>query len=243
LHERYFKKHNMKIDKYNLKQLREMVNSRYKNDYFAERNTTDNKRIKSFINESKLIKRYVSTGNILDIGCSTGEFYEYLNWNGNIFGVEISEYAASFAKKRGITMSKDIPEKKGYFDAVILRGTIQHLDTPFLTLQMINFVLKPDGYLFILATPNTNCIYYKIWEELPALDSKLNFLIPSDKMLINALYNIDFNFVDIRYPYLNSPYRNLLKDHLKFILKLFGFKYSFPFYRNMMDIIFQKKHR
>lgn len=37
-----------------------------------------------------------------DVGCSTGEFLEYINWDGERYGMEISDYAKQKAEEKGI---------------------------------------------------------------------------------------------------------------------------------------------
>jgi SAM-dependent methyltransferase len=212
----------------------------YDDSYFDDRKGFDKKRQLSFKLEKVFINKYINKGKILDIGCSTGEFIDSLCWDGDTFGTDISEFAIKEAKKKGISFKYNQTNTVEFFDLVVLRGVIQHLDTPFLTLNQIYDCLKPGGYIIFLATPNTNSIYYKIWKTLPALDSPRNFYIPSDIDLINVLTNIGFEFKDIRYPYLEGPYSNVLLDHFKFLLKFFGFKVSFAFWHNMMELIFRK---
>ena len=48
---------------------------------------------------------------------------------------------------------------------------------------------------------------------------KTNYFIPNDKWLIQAMNNIGYTFLDIEYPYLNSPYSSLVREHLKFLFK------------------------
>ena len=67
-----------------------------------------------------------------------------------------------------------------------------------------------------------------------------NYYIPSDKWLINAMENIGFKLVEKRYPYLKSPYSNPIMDHIKFLLKMIGVNTKFPFWKNSMDLIFEK---
>jgi len=212
----------------------------YKDSYFKDRELNDPLRLKSFDLELKFLKKYILSGNVLDIGCSTGEFLKFAEWDGEKFGMEVSQHAIKLAEQSGISFTKDIFNTQDFFDLIIFRGTIQHIDTPFQYLIKSYDALKDGGYLVFLATPNANSLYYKIWNTLPFLAPKLNFYIPSDKDLINAMQNIGFNFIEVEYPYLRSPYSNPFKDHVKFILKLFGFKTKFPFWRNSMNIIFRK---
>ena len=52
--------------------------------------------------------------------------------------------------------------------------------------------------------------------------------------------NIGFKLVEKRYPYLKSPYSNPMVDHFKFVLKILGVNTKFPFWRNSMDLVFEK---
>lgn len=213
---------------------------KYPPEYYTERFGNDLKRQAAFKSEVQFIKKYIKSGTLLDIGCSTGEFIEALNWSGDIYGMEISSYAIKYAMQKGISFDKDIFNTKNYFDVIIYRGTIQHIDTPFKYLKYSYDALKDGGFLFIAATPNSNSIYYKLWNDLPFLSSKSNYYIPSDHSLINVLKNFGFDFVEIRYPYYKSPYASLLKDHIKFFLKLFCIPVKFAFWKSSMDIILKK---
>jgi len=215
-------------------------NQLYHKAYFAKRIGNDPKRAATFRSEKEFIVEYINSGILLDVGCSTGEFLDTLKWDGPKYGMEISDYAAAIAKEKGILFDRDLFNSQRYFDIIIFRGTIQHIDTPFLYMKKAYDALKPGGYLIFLATPNTNSIYYKLWNTLPFLDAPINFYIPSDKTLINALKNFGFTLVKIRYPYFKSAYASPLKDHVNFVRKLFGMKIAFPFWGNSMDLIFKK---
>ena len=66
-------------------------------------------------------------------------------------------------------------------------------------IKMAHRSLKKDGYLIFLATPNTNSILFRIKQDLPFLDPKLNFYIPGAKGLSNALSNFGFEVKKIDY--------------------------------------------
>jgi 2-polyprenyl-3-methyl-5-hydroxy-6-metoxy-1,4-benzoquinol methylase len=115
--------------------------------YFHKRNLNDELRLASFNSEKKLVMKYISSGNILDVGCSTGEMIEFYAWNGNAYGMEIVEYAIQEAKKRNISFDKDLTNTNNFFDVIIFRGTIQHVNTPFLYIKNALKALKPGGFL------------------------------------------------------------------------------------------------
>ena len=218
----------------------------YSSRYFKERNSTDMKRLISFKQELKFIERFSNINeNILDIGCSTGEFLQEIDWKGAKFGIEISEYAASLANTKGIKVVDNF-EILPSLDNIVYRGTIQHLYSPFESLQNAYDALRDNGMLYILATPNTSSILFRIFNDLPALDATRNFYLPSDSSLVNVCKMLGFEMVAIEYPYKQSPYSNFLLDHAKFlkniIYKIIGRQTNidFPFWRNMMNIAFKK---
>lgn len=215
----------------------------YQQGYFTTRAGNDPKRQAAFVQDAALIRKYVQRGNLLDVGCSTGEFIDALQWQGDCYGMEISDFAAGEARKRGVRFETHLGNAADFFDLVVFRGTIQHVDTPFLYMKQASVALKPGGYMFFLATPNANSLYYKLWNTLPALDPKMNFFIPADHVLVNALKNFGFDPVETRHPYLESPYASPWRDHWNFVLKCLGRDVRFPFWRNMMDVVVRKPQR
>lgn len=213
----------------------------YDDSYFEDRNLVDKKRINSFQQEVFFINKYIKNGCICDVGCSTGEFLREIKWPGERFGMEINDNAKKLAKDCGVRFDKDILNQELFFDIVVFRGVIQHLPNPFFYIQNAYKSLKPGGFIVFLATPNMNSIYYKLFNDLPMLENKLNFYIPSDKTLKNILMNFNFKVIETEKPYNKSPYANLLSDHYKFIKKvLFKTEDTFAFWGNSMNIIAQK---
>lgn len=211
----------------------------YGGDYFEDR-INDKLRDKMQIQEISRLKKFIpKKGRVLDIGCGLGEFLCLFDNNWDKYGSEISQYAIREAKKKGIKFR--IPNKTNYFDLIIFRGTIQHLDKPLSEIQKRIKQLKPGGYMVFLATPNTGGVYYRIFQDLPFLDPKRNFLIPSDKMFIQILENCGLKIKNIYYPYGETPYAHPLRDFSLFVLRLLGIankKHAFP--KNMMEIYAQK---
>ena len=214
----------------------------YNKNYFKNRNFNDDKRIRAFLNEKQFISNHLDlNGKVCDVGCSTGEFLETINWKGARYGMEISDHAKEIAKQFGVDFTKDILTENAFFDAVIFRGTIQHLPMPFHYISEAYKALKPGGFLVFLATPNANSLVYKLTNHLHILDPKLNFYIPSDTTLISNCENYGFKFLDIQKPYINSPYSNYISDHFKFLQMCLGLrKPDFSFWGNLMNVIFYK---
>ncbi len=210
----------------------------YAKEYYSGRLSNDTKRLLSFDLEGQLIRKYKHSGIVCDVGCSTGEFLNHIRWQGDKYGMEISEFARKEAEKTAISFEKNILTVNNYFDLIVFRGTIQHLPEPFLYIQKSFESLKSGGVVAFLATPNSNSIYYKLFNTLPFLAPELNFYIPSDLTLSSALNNFGFEIKEIQYPYVGSPYQKLISDHIKFLKKLvFRTDDKFAFYKSMMNLI------
>ena len=220
----------------------------YDDGYFEFRVGNDDKRLESFRLERRFIARNAKLeGACCDVGCSTGEFLQFLEWSGPMFGLEISSFAIKKAEEKGIKIipdSKDAPD----LDMVIFRGTIQHLDNPFKCIENLVQALKPDGKLFFLATPNAGSIYYRLFQDLPALDEPRNFYIPSYRSLKSVMKIYGFECVDEEFPYWQSPYSSPLLDMSKFsgklllaCLNLDHRQIQVPFFGSMMNLCFSRK--
>ena len=175
-------------------------------------------------------------------------------------GYQISQYKYPIVGEGNVTLDMPNGQKKigieivtdynviESLDWVIYRGTIQHLDSPFRSLSKAYNTLKKGGRLAILATPNINSIYYKLFNDLPALDSKRNFYLPSIESINNIMKIIGFEQEKVEFPYLKSPYSNVYSDFYIFFKKLIKKLFlnnvedndncSFP--GNMMNIIYKK---
>lgn len=103
-----------------------------------------------------LIRSYKSKGEILDYGCGTGAFLNFLQkrkWE--ITGVEPSKNARTIAEsflQKKVDHSLDaIVEKK--FDVITLWHVLEHIHDLENSIQKMKELLKEDGIIFI-AVPN-----------------------------------------------------------------------------------------
>jgi len=136
----------------------------YHRDSDYERYTSTFRNI--FLTRFHLIKKYVKTGRVLEIGSSTGVFLELFKENGyEVFGVEPSE-SSRVAVKKGLTIYKGYFEKltlpKNYFDVVILNHTLEHMDDPVFVLNKVKTLLKDGGIVFV-DVPNAGGLSAKIF--------------------------------------------------------------------------------
>lgn len=216
----------------------------YPPEYFADRNMTDRRRLESFEQEYQWMEASgvdCAHGTMCDVGCSTGEFLETVNWTGERYGMEVSAEARFFARRRGIRFRQNITNQRNFFDVVLFRGTIQHVDEPFRYIRCAFDALKPGGHIVFLQTPNADSLVYRLFGDLPALEPSRNWWIPSERTLKNALANAGFQHVATRKSYWLSPYANPLTDWLKFGAQFFRKsrpQFSWP--GNMMDTAWRK---
>jgi SAM-dependent methyltransferase len=215
----------------------------YGQDYFEGRLSNDTKRVAQFRSEAEFIRRYIRSGRAMDIGCSTSEFLEAIGWEDERFGMEISEFARAIAMEKGVRFDRDIFSETDFFDLVIFRGTIQHLDEPFKCMKYSYSALRPGGYVVFLATPNTNSPFYRLKKTLPFIDDPRNFYVPDDVGLQRSLRNFGFVVREVRYPYLGTPYADPLRDHWRFLRNLLSPRRTViphAFWRSSMEIVAQK---
>ncbi len=116
-------------------------------------------------------------GNLLDVGCSTGQFMYWAREKGfDCKGVEINKRTADIAKQNGFEVFngflQDAPFQKESFDVIFLGDIIEHVNEPRNFLNEAVSYLKKDG-LLIISTPNVNCF----WSWYTLLAYKL-FRIP-----------------------------------------------------------------
>lgn len=112
----------------------------------------------------------VKTGYMLEIGCSSGNYMEYvrsLGWN--VDGIEFSNKAAQIAINKGFNVkigaieNLGTPDKK--YDVIVAWMVMEHLHDPVKVLNNIKKWLKNDGYLVFLV-PDTDGAARRIFKNL-----------------------------------------------------------------------------
>jgi SAM-dependent methyltransferase len=92
---------------------------------------------------------------ILDFGCGTGAFLEYLDRFGSVIGVDADESAVSFCHARGRTevlhapLGSRLPFSDGAFDVVTTLDVIEHIEDDVAALAELRRVLRPGGLLLV----------------------------------------------------------------------------------------------
>jgi SAM-dependent methyltransferase len=123
-----------------------------------------------------LLKKYVTSGSVLEIGCSKGYLCNQLNKEGYFsIGGDISLTALRAAKNIEIACfdGETLPFKNQCFDVVLSINTIEHLPKPAKCIKEIFRVLKKNG-LFIAMTPDKDSLLGKIGRYLVKYTSLRN---------------------------------------------------------------------
>lgn len=111
----------------------------------------------------RMIKRYISQGSILDIGCGTGDFLNYFfrkKWN--VAGIEPSNSAREIANKKN--NHQIFEEEKlnhfadGAFDVISMWHSLEHVHNLNERLSAVHRLLKDDG-VFVFSVP-----IYESWD-------------------------------------------------------------------------------
>ena len=90
---------------------------------------------------------------ILDVGCGTGANLEMLSQFGSAEGVDVSDDALEFCRRKGLTVQKGLAETLPYEDETFEISTaldvIEHLDDDIAGLREMYRVTKTGGYSLV----------------------------------------------------------------------------------------------
>lgn len=88
--------------------------------------------------------------HILDVGCGTGANIEMLSQYGDAEGVDVSDEALEFCRRKGLKVEKGLAEKLPYedeaFDLTTALDVIEHLDDDVAGLKEMFRVTRSGGY-------------------------------------------------------------------------------------------------
>jgi 2-polyprenyl-3-methyl-5-hydroxy-6-metoxy-1,4-benzoquinol methylase len=132
-----------------------------------------------FERELRLFRRFCKSGNVLDVGCSTGAFLFQLQnrfpGSYDALGTDVSQPALEYAKSRGVKivgesfLDFDFAEK--CFDAITFWAVMEHLANPKEFLRKAASLLQTGGHCFVLV-PNMKSLAVRI------LGAKYRYVYP-----------------------------------------------------------------
>lgn len=92
-----------------------------------------------------------SAHNVLDLGCASGDLGLHKPTGVRVIGLEINPYLVTKASQHeealawDLDSSESLPFSDAYFDAVVAKDILEHLQKPWRTLAEIRRLLKPGG--------------------------------------------------------------------------------------------------
>ena len=115
----------------------------------------------------RVLRRFASSGQLLDIGCSTGLFLraaQDIGWAAQ--GLEYSPDSSRIAREQhglDVKTGELLPDTypAGSFDVVTMWDVIEHVPDPYTTLVRIRGILAADGQV-LLKTPNADGLYPRL---------------------------------------------------------------------------------
>ncbi|MDO8658649.1 MAG: class I SAM-dependent methyltransferase [Candidatus Levybacteria bacterium] len=170
---------------------------------------------------------FKKSGDVLDVGCSSGILMEILNKKGfNVWGIEPNSQAHTAAKKKfgdkifyGI-LENFLEYNKKQFDVVIYNHVLEHIDDINKEFRLIKRTLKKNGIL-IIGLPNTSSVIFYLrqmfWELLRPNEHVWHF---SEKYLTKYLNNNNYEILNMifynddrkDYPYIKRIYFKILSS-------------------------------
>lgn len=188
---------------------------------------------KTFSDRLRKIEKGFGKGKLLDVGCALGdclEEAERLGWE-EVEGLEISDYAYKFAKKRGLRVKKGTLSSTTYaknsFDIVLHQDVIEHVIDPVDELKRAYKILKPRGLIYIV-TPNVGGLWSKLlgprWYHYKPVEHVMYF---SQETMRRALKNAGFNNIKtaktyhvLSFEYIMNRLRYYAPAFFDFMLKI-----------------------
>jgi 2-polyprenyl-3-methyl-5-hydroxy-6-metoxy-1,4-benzoquinol methylase len=133
--------------------------------------------------EIAFLRRFTSSGRLLDIGCSTGSFVKAaIDCGFKAEGVDICEPAVEAGRRLGLPLAvRDVlrDEMEREYDVVTLWATLEHLADPMSILRRASDLLRCGG-LLVVSVPNyaslTQLLLHK-WDRY-VCDEHLNYFTP-----------------------------------------------------------------
>jgi len=209
--------------------------------------------------DRSFLERHRSSGDVLDIGCSTGLFLETLSPKFLKSGLERDQAAVELARKRnpglgeririGALDTVELPAAS--FDVVVMRGVIEHILEPSAAVRRVAGLLRPGGVFFVTATPNVDSacaqLYRERWNQFDPIQHVSYFSVPTLARLC-SVYGLDL--VDYAFPYLETPYASPRAD-LEQVLTdsdrlgsngRHAMGRSPAFWGNMLTALFERRH-
>lgn len=143
----------------------------------------------------------LTSGTILDVGCSTGIFLNEMQEKGwKAVGVEISQFAGDYAKKKfnldvkiGEFEENDFAARS--LDVITFWDVLEHTFSPIKQIRLSNHFLRNNGFL-IINIPNWNSFDRKLFNRFwVGFDPPRHLYIFTEEVLTRILQENGFEVI------------------------------------------------
>lgn len=139
--------------------------------------------------------------SVLDVGCGPGWFLDSLRAINRRVGTEISRPAIDEARRRGISIYRDIAEVPGGFELIRCHHVIEHVADPVGELAKIRHKLEPGGML-LMSTPDFGGpAALQFGNRYRMLHDKTHRSLFTNESMHRFLRDFGFEVVHVTYPF------------------------------------------
>lgn len=178
-------------------------------------------RVINIKNKYSIIEKNIDTkGNILDIGCGTGDFLEFCKskkWN--IHGIEPNKKAREISEKKinidinPNTSIKKLPDES--FDVITMWHVLEHRYDIIDTIKNLKRIIKPNG-IIIIALPNYKSFDAKYYKRYWAAYDVPRHLFHFSRKTIDYIFQKNNLFLKKTYPmYFDAFYVSMISEKNK----------------------------
>ena len=169
----------------------------------------------------KTIRKYVKSGNFLDIGCSFGGFLQAASNYFTVYGIEPSHYSGLYAQQRfgrnniHIGTLFDHSFKPNTFSVITMIEVLEHIRKPYDALKEC-YKLCTDNGLLIIQTANMDGLQAKLQKDTYGYFLPGHFSYFTKQNLTDTLKHIGFKNVKVYQPVDFGLLPKLLKSQMNF---------------------------
>lgn len=169
----------------------------------------------------KTIRKYIKTGNFLDVGCSFGGFLNTASKYYTVYGIEPSQYSGKYAQQR---FGKDVihigtlfdhPFTHNSFQVITMIEVLEHIRNPFEALEECYRICANDG-LLVIQTANMDGLQAKLQKEKYGYFLPGHFSYFTKQNITAALVKVGFKKIKVFQPVDFGLLPKLLKSRMNF---------------------------
>lgn len=151
----------------------------------------------------KVLKKYLPTGKLLEIGPGCGEFLVEARSSG--YDVEAIEASSRFVNYLNNELNmqlysgtiEDFDQGDKLYEGIYSSHVIEHVADPLRHLEIARRLLREDGYLF-MATPNAECWEHNVANDAWSMYTTAHLQVFSPASIALCLEKAGWEIVDIK---------------------------------------------